>query len=313
MVSPEIEKGFGSHESEQKSELSLIPHAKLLGEVFKVWQYPVPPGREQELIEAVNSQVLKLSPREARIINSNFGLENGVSGTLTSLAEEMGVSSQYASQIKMRALGKLRKNPLIRGYLPLPGESFGRKVFGADFWKDLPGLEGYTLVLSPSAKLELEGKRIWWRFENVPLSRLSLDELLRVDPRAVSLSSSTRGEIESRLGELFEEIRKRGIIEEPQKEPVNNLLPEVHLTKEQLAKISQISIKELGLPTRVYHSLKRAAIKTLGDLFALPPGELKEVRDFGRISALEVGRKLQKWLGLPEKEYPIAELLASCH
>jgi RNA polymerase primary sigma factor len=56
----------------------------------------------------VQESLLTLSPRESRILQLRFGLEDGRSRTLEEVGREMGVTRERIRQIEAKALRKLR-------------------------------------------------------------------------------------------------------------------------------------------------------------------------------------------------------------
>jgi RNA polymerase primary sigma factor len=65
---------------------------------------------QEQLMEALES----LTPRERRVIQLRFGLENGRSRTLDEVGAEFGVSRERIRQIERQALNKLRHPRLSR-------------------------------------------------------------------------------------------------------------------------------------------------------------------------------------------------------
>lgn len=61
----------------------------------------------------------ELSPREQRILQMRFGLDDGVTHTLEEVGKEFGVTRERIRQIEAKALEKIRKHtglPKLRGY-----------------------------------------------------------------------------------------------------------------------------------------------------------------------------------------------------
>jgi RNA polymerase primary sigma factor len=78
----------------------LIPNGQALSpeeEVYREWQ-------SEELGTALES----LDPRERVILRLHYGLEDGDTHTLTSIARQLGLSKERVRQIKERAISKLQ-------------------------------------------------------------------------------------------------------------------------------------------------------------------------------------------------------------
>ena len=140
--------------------LSITPHARLLAAIFGENQYPIPMDREGELIGAVEEAVSSIaSERYAQVIRQRFGLSNGIRKTLDEIGGVIGVSGSRVRQVETKALRFLRhptRSKLLKEYLSLPEESFGREILGAVFEKECHGWPwGYLGDLSPAAVQEL--------------------------------------------------------------------------------------------------------------------------------------------------------------
>ncbi len=68
------------------------------------------------LRKEIERALKKLTPREADIIRSFFGLNNNCANTLTEIGEKFNLTNERVRQIKARAIGKL-KHTLICGIL----------------------------------------------------------------------------------------------------------------------------------------------------------------------------------------------------
>ena len=112
--------------------------------------------------------------------------------------------------------------------------------------------------------------------------------------------------------------------EQLQESPVNNLLPEIPLTPEALAKVCNIPIEYLGLYVTTQNAIIRAVEKkrnvwhretevTVGDLLQFSKVEFWDIWNLGEKGIRDVGEELQALLNLPPEEYPqgfVSELLA---
>jgi RNA polymerase primary sigma factor len=69
---------------------------------------------KQELSARLTEALESLDPRERKIIQMRFGLEQGEERTLSEVAETMGVSRERIRQIEQAALAKLRRMPGLK-------------------------------------------------------------------------------------------------------------------------------------------------------------------------------------------------------
>lgn len=183
-----------------KHSLAITPHAKLLGAIFRKPQYPVPPEREQEIIDEVSEKLKTLTAREQRVLTLRFGLHDGIVYTLNEVAREYDVRRSRICQIQQQTLRRLRhpsRSKELRQYLSLPINSFGREIFGAVFMKDLPMLDFDPRSLSDSTYQELREDAI--TVYGLDDDLLELRYLLRADLGKHSLSEVARAEITERL------------------------------------------------------------------------------------------------------------------
>lgn len=71
------------------------------------------------LKEKIKSILVDLTPREQKILNMRFGLEDGVSHTLEEVGKEFGVTRERIRQIEAKALGRIKghgKAHMLEGY-----------------------------------------------------------------------------------------------------------------------------------------------------------------------------------------------------
>ena len=65
----------------------------------------------QLLKDYVKQVISQLSPREQKILEMRFGLEDGTPRTLEEVGQEFGVTRERIRQIEAKALLKLREHP----------------------------------------------------------------------------------------------------------------------------------------------------------------------------------------------------------
>jgi RNA polymerase primary sigma factor len=69
---------------------------------------PSDAATEQLLKEQIDDVLSSLTPREQRVLQLRFGLEDGRSRTLEEVGQEFGVTRERIRQIEVKALKKLR-------------------------------------------------------------------------------------------------------------------------------------------------------------------------------------------------------------
>ena len=90
-----------------------IPMGEGISLVDYVEDVDTNPAREatESLLSTDIKDALKcLNARERYVIESRFGIENGLRRTFENIAIELGYSKEYVRQVELRALKKLRKN-----------------------------------------------------------------------------------------------------------------------------------------------------------------------------------------------------------
>lgn len=298
--------------------LAISPHAEFLNHVFgSGFQTIVPPEREQELIDDVDKildQQFNLSEslverRKYRVLQLCYGLEDGITRTLTGTAKVVNreypdshssgeniriIESKALRQIRYPRIGKI-----IKGYEVLPETNLGRQVFDAVYNKDLADLKGLIgdLFLSDSAKLELKCYGFYSE-DSLSLLLQTNGSFLLPEVREELIAELKEVEQREKDGQsLVENITIFPKHQETQKEPlVNNLLPEINLTEEQILLIADISIDDFALPVRAYNALYRAGIIKVRQVLRLLRSDLPDIRNFGRKAACELGEQLEKLL-----------------
>jgi|GEM_PF-3520661 hypothetical protein len=200
--------------------LLVLPHSRLLQAIHHpqpqspvLRQFPVPVGREQEIVEGVEGILTKFEnighTRGARILRLRYGLDDGI----TRLVEKVGgilenpLSKEYVRLIEKQAIWWLwsrRVDLRAEDYLSLPEASFGREVFGAVLMKDLPDLGKEAsledLHLPLPALCELEGKIFRGSSNNYCIGDLITYDLSEAGSNRLS---------DSRKNEIVAALRKR--------------------------------------------------------------------------------------------------------
>jgi RNA polymerase primary sigma factor len=81
---------------------------------------PLDYASKQLLKDQINEVLLTLTPREHRVLELRFGLEDGRCRTLDEVGEEFSVSRERIRQIEAKALRKMRhpsRSRKLRDYL----------------------------------------------------------------------------------------------------------------------------------------------------------------------------------------------------
>lgn len=63
------------------------------------------------LKDYITEILVKVSPREQKILKMRFGLEDGVTHTLEEIGQEFGVTRERIRQIEAKALDRIKKHP----------------------------------------------------------------------------------------------------------------------------------------------------------------------------------------------------------
>ena len=69
------------------------------------------------LKDYITDILVKVSPREQKILKMRFGLEDGVTHTLEEIGQELGVTRERIRQIEAKALERIKKHPEARKLL----------------------------------------------------------------------------------------------------------------------------------------------------------------------------------------------------
>ena len=80
---------------------------------------PQQSASQQLLKEKIKEVIVDLTPREQRILQMRFGLEDGITHTLEEVGKEFGVTRERIRQIEAKALNKIRehdKSFMLEGY-----------------------------------------------------------------------------------------------------------------------------------------------------------------------------------------------------
>lgn len=295
-------------------DLAVCPQARLLGVIFGESQTPVNPDQEQEIIDAVTEGLSGLeNKRLGKVLELRYGLTDGITSSFLEIAPAIStnpkkpISRDRPRQLEQEAFRLLRqpsRGKYLAGYLTLPEHSLGRHTLGFTFIKDIPDVLKRTTV-SGLALSEILLEELTWR-GCLDDQSLGLDQFVRsVDVKRLSVPA---------IEELKNLVQKLDLAEveddyedeeaeepkEPAKPFVNNLLPEANLTEEQLTRISGLQISQLDLSIRVFNLLKKAGFQNFRDLFKCTPEEYRYIRNFGPLSALELGVKIEELLDLPK-------------
>lgn len=67
-----------------------------------------------DLRQGLEKALLRLTPREERVIRLRFGLADSTPGSLREVGETMGITAERIRQIEMKAIRKLRHPARIR-------------------------------------------------------------------------------------------------------------------------------------------------------------------------------------------------------
>jgi RNA polymerase nonessential primary-like sigma factor len=70
---------------------------------------------DHEVLQLIESELHRLSPREREVLTGRFGLHGHEGETLEALAERLGLTRERVRQIQQEALGKLRRHLSQRG------------------------------------------------------------------------------------------------------------------------------------------------------------------------------------------------------
>jgi RNA polymerase primary sigma factor len=146
-VSRRLVQEYGREPTSEEIGRGMEIAAEKVREIIKVWREPVsletPIGEEgdshlgdfiedQDALtpaEAASHQLLKeqvmdvlasITPRESRVLELRFGLEDGRSRTLEEVGREFHVTRERIRQIEAKALRKLRhpsRSKKLKGYL----------------------------------------------------------------------------------------------------------------------------------------------------------------------------------------------------
>lgn len=311
---------IGYHPPEkQLNELVIGPEGKLLGTIFGEEPFPIPRELEGARTMAVRHVISTLSPREQRVIDLHFDLDDGKKYTLKEIGIIIGeefsgraVSKTAVSYIKGKALRELRHSSRrleLQLFIPCPEGSIGKAVWGVQYGYELaarfPGfditrLEFDQLGFSPEVARELKVARV---------DRIRFMDFLHMEPEH-PLSPITIAEIlqsfdrlkENEILERAQTERDEARTEEEKPVPENNLLPEIPLTEEQIKYLVGVKIRELALFVGAQNTLERHNFSNVGQILGINRKTIALIRNFGYRSALALGERLGELLDLPEPQ-----------
>lgn len=188
------------------SRLSL-PHARVISELMgKETGHILPSAHEAEVVGAVNQALGLLSGREQKVLELRFGLVDGITRTFKEIGEhrelsasgEDALSGAHIRNIGNRSLRRLRHPAIgLREYFPLPTDSLGRTLFGAELAKDLPvwSIKLGDIAWPEEARGNLQFFRhsdsslreaLGWSVSGYNLSKTARDVIERVARKAIA-------------------------------------------------------------------------------------------------------------------------------
>lgn len=106
-----LEMPVGEEEKEEVTVREFVPDEKTLS--------PEQATNLKFLRDQIKEIIRELAPREQKILEMRFGLEDGVSYTLEEVGKAFGVTRERIRQIEMKALEKIKKHKLayrLEGY-----------------------------------------------------------------------------------------------------------------------------------------------------------------------------------------------------
>lgn len=163
--------------------LAIIPQGRLLAKVCGREAYPMTPRSEAEVIDFMNERVVELGGVQSETLRMVYGLDNGILVATERAGEQFSPPRNHVTvrQNEVKGLRNLQiqnRDRSFNGYLALPPDSLGRKVFGVDLQKDLPAGTGWIYATARMMRqLEVQTGRSY------PML-ITMTELLKVDPRA---------------------------------------------------------------------------------------------------------------------------------
>lgn len=177
---------------------------------------------------------------------------------------------------------------------------------GAAYGKDIPEeVRGDPDIgLSDEAMRELEDL---FQKNNVPGAYYpSVATILRLDLDKYTLSEAAQSEVARKLNVFLntkryqEKLVREGVIYEgfdyrqkPLEMTMNNLLPEISVSHDQLAMLKEVPVGELGIPGRYQTALQQADVHTLADVLGLSSEKLWEIDGLGPTGIEYIGTILQ--------------------
>lgn len=298
--------------------LLITPHSRLLEAAYKRPQAPVPPDREQEIVEGVEGMLGRLASKRAiPVLVLNFGLHDGITRSLKEVHEQIEKTVSYARVNQLKAIGLLRlRHPALRAdsYLVLPEASFGRKTFGAVLGKDLPVLDEKAEISNldlPSDVLKalevnslplLKGPFIW---------NLLFQDLREFDQNSPVFNWVEQGisvALQKRAADISEQRTKaaekeskdsgflRSLSEQERRTQIEkrwgNYITKFQLSLSQLESVDEVPLLDLGLSTRAYGVLIRVGIREIGQLLRLNREDVLQIRNVGVKIVNEIEEKL---------------------
>jgi DNA-binding CsgD family transcriptional regulator len=271
---------------------------------------------DERKISSIKNILLTLTPKEARVLESYFGI-NGQSSTLEQVGQNLGVSRERIRQIRQKALRKLRHSSRMDKLKYVFNEA-GRKIgynifFKSELEKTISGQQ-IALENLGAENLKLrEQKFILLRKLEAAISVMKKGALLKERIREVGGDFVTLNKDLSNLISLienFEQLKRtwksnltragerflaiEGLLSLDDSS-VLNALDEENFDKLLLHSNFNINIEELQLSARSTSCLRSACINTLGDLAQKSELDLMRVRNLGRKSLNEIKELLSDY------------------
>ncbi|KKR81380.1 MAG: hypothetical protein UU73_C0003G0058 [Candidatus Daviesbacteria bacterium GW2011_GWA1_41_61] len=88
----------------------ILPHSRLLAAVYDAPQLPVPPNREEEIVEGIEGALMQISSKKAALVLIfRFGLLDGITRTLAETGKQLSTTGSANREVirQAEAKGKL--------------------------------------------------------------------------------------------------------------------------------------------------------------------------------------------------------------
>lgn len=189
-----------------------------------------------------------------------------------------------------------------RAVIEMRGGTFDRNNYTEEELADLSSLSPQdTLALEVRARQRLTADAYLILEYYYNLEKYTLSEAVRMRKRD-----------ELREKNLLTRRRRVNIMRR-KGEMGNNLIPGIGLTSDHIKGLADIKLEEMGMSGRPFNALKASGFRTIGQLLALSPYNLRGVRSLGKKSINEIGTALQDYiednLGITLEESTIAQMI----